>query len=68
MEQAYQEFIQDLVISLHVNIREIRERKNFAAPEELEYIEGKLLAYQEVLSLLQAGAREFKLPTRDLGL
>lgn len=68
MEQAYHDFIQDVVISLHANLREIRDRRGFASPEELDYIEGKMLAYQEVLSLLQASAREFKLPAKELGL
>jgi hypothetical protein len=68
MEKAYHDFIQDVVISLHANLREIGERKNFAASDEQDYIEGKMLAYQEVLSLLQAGAREFKLPAKELGL
>jgi hypothetical protein len=68
MEQAYRDFIQDIVISLHANLREIRERRNFAAPDERDYIEGKMLAYQEVISLLQSGAKEFKLPGKELGL
>ena len=68
MEQAYRDFIQDIVISLHANLREIRERRNFAAADERDYIEGKMLAYQEVISLLQAGAKEFKLPSKELGL
>ncbi len=68
MNDAYVSFIQDVVISIHANIRELRDRKNFADPEEQAYIDGKLMAYQEVDSLLRSSAREFNLPAEELGL
>jgi hypothetical protein len=68
MEARYRDFIQDIVISVHANIREVNERKGFADPEELDYIEAKLLAYNEVLSMMRASAAEFKLPLSELGL
>ena len=68
MREKYIEFLQDLLISLHANIRELKERKNFAAPEELSHIEGKLLAYTEMLSMLRSGADEFNIPREEIGL
>ncbi len=68
MNDDYVAFIRDVVISIHANIRELHERKNFADPEEQSYIDGKLMAYQEVDSLLRSSAREFNLPVEQLGL
>jgi len=68
MQPRYIEFIHDVLISLHQNIRELKERRGFADPEELTHIEAKLLAYQEVLSILQASADEFHIPREESGL
>lgn len=68
MESRFVEFVQDIVITLHENIRELKERKAFADAEEQSYIDGKLQAYHEVLSALKSAAREFNLPAKDLGL
>jgi len=51
-----------------MNLREIQERKNFADPEELTYIEAKLLAYHEMLSILRSSADEFGIPKEEIGL
>jgi hypothetical protein len=68
MDSRTVEFIQDIVITLNENIRELRERKNFADPEEQSYIDGKLQAYIEVLATLRASADEFNLSRSELGL
>ncbi|RAV97999.1 hypothetical protein [Pseudochryseolinea flava] len=68
MQQRYVEFIHDVLITLHANIREIKERRNFATPEELTYIEAKLLAYNEMLSILQSSADEFGIDRKEIGL
>lgn len=68
MNNVYEDFIRDIVISIHMNIRELGERKNFADPEELNHIEAKLLAYQEVLSILRFSADEFDINKAELGL
>jgi hypothetical protein len=68
MQQRWVEFIQDVLITIHANIRELKERKSFAEPEELTHIEAKLLAYHEVLSALRSSAREFNIPYDDVGL
>lgn len=65
---SYTEFIQDVVITLHLNLKELQERKNFAAPEELDHIEAKLLAYREMLSILRSSADEFGIDKEELGL
>jgi hypothetical protein len=64
----YIEYIQDVLISIHENLRELNERKNFADPEELPHIEGKIVAYQEMLSILRMSADSFGLSKHELGL
>lgn len=68
MPDKFIPYIQDVLISIHENIRELNERKNFAASEELTHIEGKLMAYREVLAILKMSAEEFKIPTGEIGL
>jgi hypothetical protein len=68
MEKQYIEFIQDVLISIHENLHELTERKNFADPEELTHIEAKILAYQEMLAILKMSASEFGLPLKEIGL
>lgn len=67
-ESRYIEFIQDVLISLHENLRELNERKTFADPAELNHIEGKIQAYREMLSILRVSAESVGLPTSDIGL
>jgi hypothetical protein len=68
MEASYQDFLRDIVITVQMNIRELKERRNFADPEELNHIEAKLLTYNEVLSILRGSADEFKIPKEEFGL
>ena len=68
MQQRWVEFIQDVLITIHENIRELKERRGFADPEELTHIEAKLLAYHEILSALRSSAIQFKIPHEQLGL
>jgi hypothetical protein len=68
MQQRWIEFIQDVLITIHANIRELKERKSFAEPEELTHIEAKLLAYHEILSALRSSAHEFNIPYDEVGL
>jgi hypothetical protein len=68
MEHRYIEFIQDVLISIHENLHELTERKNFADAEELTHIEAKILAYQETIAILKASASDFGLPVKDIGL
>ena len=68
MEKQYVEFIQDVLISIHENIKELSERKGFADPEALAHIDGKIIAYQEGLEILRMGAAQFDLPAHELGL
>jgi hypothetical protein len=68
MSPRYEDFVRDVLITLHMNLRELRERRNFADPEELTHIEAKLLAYQEMLLILKDSAAEFDLPAADLGM
>ncbi len=68
MTNRYVEFVQDVLITLHANIRELKERKGFADPEELTHIEAKLLAYNEMLSILRSSADDAGLDRKELGL
>ncbi|MCU0393925.1 MAG: hypothetical protein MUE81_22675 [Thermoflexibacter sp.] len=68
MEKRFVEYLQDVLISIHENIHEARERKNFADKDELDYIEGKLMAYNEVLAILRMSAKEFDIPSAEIGL
>lgn len=68
MSTRHIEFIQDVLITIHSNIRELRERKNFADPEELTHIEAKLLAYTEVLAILRFSADDVGIDPKEIGL
>jgi hypothetical protein len=68
MEDRYISFLQDVLITIHENIRELKDRKNFADPEELTHIEAKLLAYHEMLAILKVSAEEFGIPAGEIGL
>jgi hypothetical protein len=57
-----------VLISIHENLHELTERKNFADPEELPHIEAKILAYHEMLMILKTSASEFNLPVKEIGL
>lgn len=64
----YEAYLQDVLITLHMNLKELQERKNFAEPDELGYIEAKIAAYREMLAILQMSADEFGIPREEIGL
>ena len=68
MDSRYVEFVQDVLITIHQNIQELNERRGFADPEELSYIEGKLLAYTEMIAILRTSAVEFGIDRKAIGL
>jgi hypothetical protein len=68
MQERWVEFVQDVLITVHENIRELKDPRSFADPEELNYIEAKLLAYHEILSAIKSSAVEFNIPRDQLGL
>jgi hypothetical protein len=68
MQERWVEFMQDVLITIHENIRDLKERRAFADPDEHTYIEAKLLAYTEILSALRSSADEFKIPRDQIGL
>jgi hypothetical protein len=51
-----------------MNLRELRDRKTFADPEEMTHIDAKLIAYEEMLSILRDSADQFSIPRKELGL
>lgn len=68
MQERWVKFVQDVLITVHENIPELKERRGFADPEELTYIEAKLLAYYEILSAFKSSAMEYKIPRDKLEL
>ena len=68
MSSSYTTFIRELVESVESNIQELTDRKGFAEADEFDHIEGKLIAYREILAMLRSGASEHSLPLTDLGL
>jgi hypothetical protein len=66
--QQWTEFVQDVLISIHENIADLREKKTFADPEERDYIEGRLFSYHEFLAILRHSADMYGLDARELGL
>jgi hypothetical protein len=52
--QQLEEFIQDVLITIHANIRDLEEKKSFADPEEHDYIDGRLFSYIEMLAVRPA--------------
>jgi hypothetical protein len=67
-DRRYIEFIQDVLISLHENLRELNERKNFSEPSERSHIEGKIQAYQEMFSILRMSAESAGISREETGL
>ena len=67
-EQRLTEYIHNVLISIHENIREIKERKNWADPKELAHIESKLLTYHEVIQIFKFTAKDMGLDEKELGL
>ena len=68
MDKRSIEFIQDVLISIHENLHELQERKNFADPEELTYIEAKIMAYNEMIAILMTSADQFGISKDEIGL
>lgn len=68
MNSLHVQFLQDVLITIHMNIRELKERTQFAGAEELDHIEGKLMAYTEMLAILRMSADEFGIDRKEIGL
>jgi hypothetical protein len=66
-DSRYIEFIQDVLVSVHENLRELNERRSFAEPQELPHIEARITAYQEILSILRMSADDFGIPRNEIG-
>jgi len=65
---TYVHFLQDVLITIHENLRELRERKSFADDSELTYIDAKMMAYQELLETLRMSAADFGIDRTEIGL
>ena len=69
MPNAYsQEFFQDILITLHENIRDLQGKKVYAEPEELNYLAGRLFSYTEMLEIMKDSARRFGYDPAEMGL
>lgn len=67
-EQQFTDFWQDVLISVHENIRDLRQKQAFADPEEQNYIAGRLFSYEEMLEIFRMSAREAGLKPKEMGL
>lgn len=69
MRNAYsQEFFQDLLITLHENIRDLQGKKVYADPEEQDYLAGRLFSYTEMLEIMKDSARRFGYDPAEMGM
>jgi hypothetical protein len=69
MTETYsQEFIQDILITLHENIRDLQGRKVYADAEERDYLAGRLFSYREMLEIMKDSARRFGYDPAEMGL
>jgi hypothetical protein len=66
--QQLEEFIQDVLITVHANIRDLEEKKGFADPVEQDYIDGRLFSYIEMLAVLRTSAQDFGIDPKAIGL
>lgn len=66
--QQLEEFIQDVLITIHANIRDLEEKRTFADPEEHNYIDGRLFSYIEMLAILRTSARDTGIDPKTIGL
>jgi hypothetical protein len=54
-QNSYKSFVEDTIISIFANIRDLREKLAFCDIEERDYINGRLFSYQEILEILRFG-------------
>lgn len=66
--QQLEEFVQDVLITVYANIRDLEEKRTFADPDEHNYIDGRLFSYVEMLAILRASAQDVGLDPKALGL
>ncbi|WP_373514368.1 hypothetical protein [Persicitalea sp.] len=63
-----QAFLQDTLITLHENIRDLQGKKVYAEPEEHIYLAGRLFSYTEMLEIMKDSARRFGYDPAEMGL
>ena len=69
MQRTYpQEFFQDIIITLHENIRDLQGKKVYAEPDEVDYLSGRLFSYTEMLEIMKDSARKFGYNPKEMGL
>ena len=61
-------FLRDVISILKDNIKDLKERKNFAEAEEKEYIAARLFSYQEIVSTLRGQLKEYDISEKEIGL
>ncbi len=63
-----QEFFQDILITLHENIRDLQGKKVYAEPDEQDYFSGRLFSYTKMLEIMKDSARKFGYDPKEMGL
>ena len=61
-------YLHDLGVQLRSDAIEVKSLRSRATPEEREFLDGKLFAYYEVLSLIVNQARTFQVDPALIGL
>jgi hypothetical protein len=62
------ELFQDILITLHENIRDLQGKKVYAEAEEQDYLAGRLFSYTEMLEIMKDSARRLGYDPREMGL
>ena len=69
MTETYSlEFFQDILITLHENIRDLQGRKAYADAGERDYLSGRLFSYREMLEIMKDSAQRFGYDPAEMGL
>ncbi len=66
--ENFELFFQDVLITVHENIRDLQGKKVYADPEEQDYLAGRLFSYTELLEIMKESARRFGHDPREMGL
>ncbi len=67
-EQQYKNYLKDVVIVMKENIQDLKQRQAFADLSELEYINTKLFAYNEMISIFRMEIKKYKIKEGEIGL
>ena len=65
---TFAHYLLDLGNLLKREALEVKQERSIAAPADRAFLDGKLLAYNEVLSIMLSQAKAFEMDPKSLGL